>query len=196
MEAFFPNPPTMCDTRPPFYGMSVKPHPICEECTPKKPLAEAEEPAWTEEKKKKGLVCLCTTPEEHRLATRRKVRGHGTAPKNKWAKRLVLDGRYEKTASGLRKADIVETENGDAVSRKKQMIGQKNFHHVRPWHTCFMKARKKLGLEGWIPCKKGSLFYSLTKFYYGQVKNGTEIPHSWWQCPKPDGVKCGGDAQK
>merc|ERR1712205_228294 len=55
----------------------------------------------------------------------------------------------EKTASGLRKDDLVRNNAGKLVSRKKSALGKK-LDRVRAWREAFMKARAVMGTRGFV----------------------------------------------
>ena len=61
------------------------------------------------------------------------------------AKRLVYDGHYARTRSGLSKHDLVVNKHGKVVSRKKMMAGKK-LQAKNPWkkNKAFLKYRGKI----------------------------------------------------
>merc|ERR1711862_11364 len=72
----------------------------------------------------------------------------------KLAKVSVFKGRKEKTVGGLKKSDLKKNSEGKIVSKK-------NFQNspLKKWGLACSRARKALGLKGFVPCKKGSAFY-------------------------------------
>merc|ERR1719324_401614 len=81
----------------------------------------------------------------------------------KLAKRHAFFGKIDKTASGLKKTDLVESKKGKIVSKKKSLLGKKS-----PWIAAVQKARKELKIKGFAAIKKGTPFYKKAKEFYGQ----------------------------
>merc|ERR1712146_659081 len=77
--------------------------------------------------------------------------------KSKNAKAVVFHGTKEKTLSGLTKADLI---------KKKLAAGKKAFAHIKGWTTAVQKARKALGVKGFVAIKKGSALYKKAKELY------------------------------
>merc|ERR1711907_570346 len=71
-----------------------------------------------------------------------------------------------KTLSGLTKADLIKNKNGKIVSKKKLAAGKKAFAHIKGWTTAVQKARKALGVKGFVAIKKGSALYKKAKELY------------------------------
>merc|ERR1719313_3252640 len=59
------------------------------------------------------------------------------------AKRHAFFGKIDKTATGLKKTDLVQTKTGRIVSKKKSLLGKKS-----PWIAAVQKARKELKIKG------------------------------------------------
>ena len=57
---------------------------------------------------------------------------------------------------------------GKIVSKKANTSGKKNFKGsaLGKWVAACQKARKELGLTGFVACKKGTAYYKLSKKYY------------------------------
>merc|ERR1712046_378347 len=68
-------------------------------------------------------------------------------------------GTKTKTGSGLKKTDLMKNKNGKIVSRKASAHGKKAYGHIKGWTVAVTKARKFLGLKGFIAVKKGSPLY-------------------------------------
>merc|ERR1711907_499871 len=81
----------------------------------------------------------------------------------KLAKRHAFFGKIDKTATGLKKTDLVESKKGKIVSKKKSLLGKKS-----PWIAAVNKARKELKIKGFAATKKGTPFYNKAKEFYGQ----------------------------
>merc|ERR1712159_277361 len=88
--------------------------------------------------------------------------------KGKLAKMVVFRGTKAKTGSGLKKSDLMKNKNGKIVSRKQSANGKKAYTHIKGWTVAVTKARKFLGLKGFIAVKKGSALYKKAKEFYGQ----------------------------
>merc|ERR1712078_833628 len=67
--------------------------------------------------------------------------------KGRMAKVLVFRGSKEKTVGGMTAASLTKNKNGKIVSKK------------RAWIAAVTKARKALGLKGFVAIKKGSALY-------------------------------------
>merc|ERR1719478_1847804 len=80
--------------------------------------------------------------------------------KGKRAKASVFSGRKEKTTSGLKKTDLVKSKSGKMVAKKRyaSTIGK--------WTAAVTKARKALGVKGFVAVKKGSALYNKAKSFY------------------------------
>merc|ERR1719262_1368484 len=88
--------------------------------------------------------------------------------KGKRAKSSVWHGGKEKTASGLKKSDIMKSKTGKLVSKKKHAAGKKAYAHIKGWTVAVQKARKELGVKGFVAVKKGSALYKKAKEFYAQ----------------------------
>ena len=82
--------------------------------------------------------------------------------------RRVWSGTADRTKGGLLKKDLCLNKRGKVVSRKQNAKAKKNFRNsaLSKWVVATQKARKELGLVGFVACKKGSAFYKLAKKYY------------------------------
>merc|ERR1719441_38690 len=87
--------------------------------------------------------------------------------KGKRSKLVVFNGTKEKTYTGLKKSDLTKNKNGKIVSRKQSANGKKAYTHIKGWTVAVTKARKFLGLKGFIAVKKGSPLYKKAKEFYG-----------------------------
>merc|ERR1712146_268869 len=82
--------------------------------------------------------------------------------KGKFRKVLVYRGTKEKTIGGLTKSDLIKNKHGKIVSKKASLRAKKN----SGWTTAIQKARKALGLKGFVAIKKGSALYAKAKELY------------------------------
>merc|ERR1712124_99546 len=82
--------------------------------------------------------------------------------KGKFRKVLVFRGTKEKTIGGLTKGDLIKNRNGKIVSKKASLRAKKH----NGWTSAVQKARKALGLKGFVAIKKGSELYKKAKELY------------------------------
>merc|ERR1719174_823582 len=88
--------------------------------------------------------------------------------KGKRARFSVFSGSKVKTASGLKKTDLMKTKAGKIVTKKSHAAGKKAYANIKGWTTAVQKARKALGVKGFQAVKKGSPLYKKAKELYGQ----------------------------
>merc|ERR1712093_413806 len=81
--------------------------------------------------------------------------------KGKMAKVMVFRGSKEKTVGGMTASTLTKNKHGKIVSKKKSAFGKKSL-----WIAAVTKARKALGLKGFIAIKKGSALYKKAKELY------------------------------
>merc|ERR1711964_491965 len=79
------------------------------------------------------------------------------------AKRHAFAGKIEKTATGLKKSDLLMNKHGRVVSKKNSLRGKKS-----PWIAAVQKARAALKIKGFSPIKKGTPLYQKAKELYKQ----------------------------
>merc|ERR1712183_768215 len=85
----------------------------------------------------------------------------------KRAKASVFSGRKEKTSSGLKKTDLVKSKSGKVVSKKMSLVAKKRYPStIGKWTAAVTKARKALGVKGFVAVKKGSALYNKAKQFY------------------------------
>merc|ERR1719240_675064 len=83
--------------------------------------------------------------------------------KGKYANALVFRGTKEKTKSGLKKSDLMKNKRGAIVSKKQSAAGQKRYKNIKAWVDAVAKARKALGVKGFVAVKKGTPLYNKAK---------------------------------
>ena len=88
--------------------------------------------------------------------------------KGKRARAVVFSGTKEKTASGLKKNDLMKTKAGRIVSKKTHAQFKKANAASKRWTVAVQKARKALGVKGFQAVKKGSPLYTKAKELYGK----------------------------
>merc|ERR550537_1903157 len=86
--------------------------------------------------------------------------------KGKRSKLVVFNGTKEKTYTGLKKSDLIKNKNGQIVSKKQSANGKKSFAHIKGWLAACQKARKALGVKGFVAIKKGTPLYKKAKELY------------------------------
>merc|ERR1739847_248407 len=85
--------------------------------------------------------------------------------KGKMARAVVFRGTKEKTATGLTKSDLIKNKYGKIVSKKRSLFAKKN-NFIKGWTVAVQKARKALGIKGFVAIKKGSPLYKKAKEFY------------------------------
>merc|ERR1712164_190931 len=83
--------------------------------------------------------------------------------KGKLAKLVVFRGSKAKTSSGLSKSDLTKNKNGKIVSKKQSAQGKKAYANIKGWTVAVQKARKALGVKGFVAVKKGTPLYKKAK---------------------------------
>merc|ERR1711904_444579 len=86
--------------------------------------------------------------------------------KGKYSKSIVLRGDKEKTYTGLKKSDLMKSKTGKVVTKKQHAAGKKAYKHIKGWTEAVQKARKELGVKGFVAVKKGSALYKKAKEFY------------------------------
>merc|ERR1719461_1463422 len=85
--------------------------------------------------------------------------------RGKRAKSSVFRGTKEKTASGLKKSDLMRNKAGKVVTKKSHNRGLKN-----KWTQACSKARKALGIKGFCPfggkTAKGKALLAKARSFY------------------------------
>ena len=79
--------------------------------------------------------------------------------KGKTARSVVFRGSKEKTATGLKKSDLMKSKTGKIVTKKSHAAGKKAFANIKGWTAAVQRARKALGVKGFQAVKKGSPLY-------------------------------------
>merc|ERR1712064_248228 len=90
--------------------------------------------------------------------------------KNKRAKSTVWKGLKVKTVGGLKKADLMKSKTGKVVSKKSSLAGKKAYKFISKWTVAVSKARKALGIKGFVPVggktAKGQAVLKKAKSFY------------------------------
>merc|ERR1711912_224083 len=72
-------------------------------------------------------------------------------------------GNTTKTSSGFKKGDLMKSKRGKIITKKQHAAGKKAFKNIKAWTTAVIKARKDLGLKGFVAVKKGTPLYKAAK---------------------------------
>ena len=83
--------------------------------------------------------------------------------KGKLAKLVVFRGNKAKTSGGLSKTELTKNKNGKMVSKKQSANGKKAYANIKGWTVAVQKARKALGVKGFVAVKKGTPLYKKAK---------------------------------
>merc|ERR1711907_306931 len=87
--------------------------------------------------------------------------------KGKYRKAVVFRGGKEKTSGGMTKSDLIKNKAGKVVSKKMSAAAKKRFSTtIKGWLEAVQKARKELGVKGFVAIKKGSALYKKAKEFY------------------------------
>merc|ERR550514_2019135 len=69
-------------------------------------------------------------------------------------------------------ADLIKNKRGKIVSKKQSLLAKKRFASgLKGWTVAVQKARKALGLKGFVAIKKGSALYNKAKELYQRASN-------------------------
>merc|ERR1712097_3506 len=83
--------------------------------------------------------------------------------KGKFARSVVFRGTKAKTYTGLSKSDLVKNKRGKIVTKKQAANGKKAYANIKGWTLAVQKARKALGVKGFVAVKKGTPLYKKAK---------------------------------
>merc|ERR1719433_1028088 len=78
----------------------------------------------------------------------------------------VFNGSKAKTYTGLKKSDMVKSKSGKIVTRKSHAAGVKAYQRIKGWTVAVQKAKKDLGITGFVAVKKGTALYKAAKDHY------------------------------
>merc|ERR1719261_395569 len=60
----------------------------------------------------------------------------------------------------------MNSKTGKVISKKKHATGKKAYKHIKAWTEAVQKARKELGVKGFVAIKKGSALYKKAREFY------------------------------
>ena len=86
--------------------------------------------------------------------------------KGPMAKSVVFRGTKAKTYTGLTKTDLFKNKRGKIVTKKSSANGKKQYANIKGWTVAVQKARKALGVKGFVAVKKGTALYKKAKELY------------------------------
>merc|ERR1712176_773624 len=92
--------------------------------------------------------------------------------KGKRGKSSVFHGTKVKTVGGLKKSDLKKNKAGKVVSKKASDAAKKGkgYKKVAAWGAAFAKARKALGIKGFVACggktRQGQALLAKTRSFY------------------------------
>merc|ERR1712226_1685018 len=95
-----------------------------------------------------------------------KAKGISKIARGKHMRAVVFAGSKDKTASGHKKSDLMRSKSGKIVTKKAHSAGKKAFANIKKWTGAFKKARREMGLSGFVAIKKGTTFYKAVKAIY------------------------------
>merc|ERR1719461_644691 len=85
------------------------------------------------------------------------------------SKLQVWNGTKTYTKGGLTKASLMMNKRGKVVSKKTHAAGKKQFAAIKGWTAACAKARKQLGITGFVTMNRGAegiALYKLAKQYH------------------------------
>merc|ERR1719158_402199 len=81
--------------------------------------------------------------------------------KGRMSKVVVFRGSKAKTVGGLTATDLTKNSRGKIVSKKQSLLAKKRYAtSLKTWISAVQKARKALGLKGFVAIKKGTPLYN------------------------------------
>merc|ERR1719443_1289916 len=85
--------------------------------------------------------------------TMKKAKRVSHIAKGKRARIAVFKGNKVKTATGLKKSDLIKSKSGKIVSKKQSARGKKMFHSngIARFSKAVVSARKALKIKGFVP---------------------------------------------
>merc|ERR1719235_2170720 len=63
---------------------------------------------------------------------------------------------------------MLSKSTGKIVSKKASAAGKKAYKNIKGWTIACQKAKKELGVKGFVAIKKGSEIYKKAKEFYAQ----------------------------
>merc|ERR1719161_1212770 len=79
---------------------------------------------------------------------------------------VVFCGSKAKTTGGLTASGLTKNKHGKVVSKKLLAHGKKAYANIKGWTVAVQKARKALGVKGFVAVKKGTPLYKKAKEFF------------------------------
>merc|ERR1711953_1401944 len=87
----------------------------------------------------------------------------------KATKAIAFRGGNTGGATTLAKSDLVRSKTGKIVSKAKSVLAKKRYAAgIGKWTKAVQKARKELGVRGFLAIKKGTPLYKKAKEFFNQ----------------------------
>merc|ERR1711982_204630 len=95
------------------------------------------------------------------------------------AKAIAFRGGNTGGATTLKKADLVKSKSGKIVSKVKSMLAKQRYaSSVGKWTKAVQKARKEMGVTGFVAIKKGTPLYRKAKELHALLVDWSPPPDS------------------
>merc|ERR1719253_1036114 len=115
--------------------------------------------------KRRAMKAAAAAPAKAMKAM--KTKAVSKIAKGRMSKVVVFRGSKAKTVGGLTQTDLVKNSRGKIVSKKASAHAKKiRYANIKGWIAAVTKARKALGVKGFVAVKKGSELYKKAKELY------------------------------
>merc|ERR1719263_663923 len=105
--------------------------------------------------KRRAMKAAAAAPAKAMKAMKKKA--VSKIAKGRMSKVVVFRGSKAKTVGGLTQTDLIKNSRGKIVSKKASAHAKKvRYANIKGWITAVAKARKALGVKGFVAVKKGS----------------------------------------
>merc|ERR1719487_2912013 len=98
----------------------------------------------------KGMKGMRAMKAMKKAMKKRKKKRVSKIAKGRYAKVVVFRGSKAKTTGGLTKDMLKKNASGKIVSKKRSAHGLRAYVWIKPWSTALSKARKALGVAGFV----------------------------------------------
>merc|ERR1740123_185582 len=99
-----------------------------------------------------------------------------TIARGRFAKALVLRGKYQKTSGGIKAEGLMRNKRGKVVSKRQSARGKIMYKNIEGWVEAFMAARAALHCTGFVAINgktlQGKALYIKSKAMREQRKGG------------------------
>ena len=103
-----------------------------------------------------------------------KAKRVSTIAKGRFAKALVFRGSKVKTVGSLKKESLMKNKRGKVVSKRANARGKQVYKQVKSWTQAFIKARKELGVKGFVALggntQQGKALYKKTQEIHATLR--------------------------